>query len=193
MKNKELKVELFMDIANIDILCITKHWLKNGQLLFGFPNHQVASSFSRENSLLGGSLIVICNNLKFKERTDIVGLSAERVVKIACVELERLIVMSVYKPPHSSYELFESIMDRAVCKRLRFGVNREKLLEIEINPRNTAEMVGEKSIWPTPFMKQVTLVGALLAARFPTNLKLQYASERCAKSTYSTLIARTSD
>ncbi|GBP73980.1 hypothetical protein EVAR_87845_1 [Eumeta japonica] len=29
MKNKELEVELFMDSANIDILCITEHWLRN--------------------------------------------------------------------------------------------------------------------------------------------------------------------
>ncbi|GBP82329.1 hypothetical protein EVAR_90963_1 [Eumeta japonica] len=114
MKNKELEVELFMDNANNDILCITKYWLRNGQLFFGFPNHQVASSFSRDNSLHGGSLIEIRNNLKFKEITAIVDLSAERVVAIACVELERLIVMSVHRPPHSSYELFESIMDRTL-------------------------------------------------------------------------------
>ncbi|GBP30893.1 hypothetical protein EVAR_28531_1 [Eumeta japonica] len=31
MRNKELEVELFVDNANIDILCITEHWLRNGQ------------------------------------------------------------------------------------------------------------------------------------------------------------------
>ncbi|GBP09806.1 hypothetical protein EVAR_81078_1 [Eumeta japonica] len=36
MKNKELKVDLFMDSANVDILCIAEHWLRNGQPLFGF-------------------------------------------------------------------------------------------------------------------------------------------------------------
>ncbi|GBP84994.1 hypothetical protein EVAR_64323_1 [Eumeta japonica] len=36
--------------------------------------------------------------------------SAERV------QLERLIVMSVYSSPNSSNKLFESIMDRALCK-----------------------------------------------------------------------------
>ncbi|GBP63979.1 hypothetical protein EVAR_25130_1 [Eumeta japonica] len=52
-----------------------------------------APSFSRENSSHGGSLIVNRDNLKFKEGTDIVDLSAELVVEIACVELERRIVM----------------------------------------------------------------------------------------------------
>ncbi|GBP00951.1 hypothetical protein EVAR_2258_1 [Eumeta japonica] len=48
MQNKELEIELFMSYANIDILCITEHWLRNYQLQFGFVNHQVASSFSRD-------------------------------------------------------------------------------------------------------------------------------------------------
>ncbi|GBP43501.1 hypothetical protein EVAR_30458_1 [Eumeta japonica] len=46
-------------------------------ILVGFPNHQVASFFSRENSSHGGSSIVIRNNLIFKEITDIVGLFAD--------------------------------------------------------------------------------------------------------------------
>ncbi|GBP83847.1 hypothetical protein EVAR_64112_1 [Eumeta japonica] len=80
-------------------------------MLSGYMNHRVASSFSRERSIRGGSLILIRNNLKFKERTDIVGLSIERVIEIVCVELERLVVMSVYRRPHSSYELLEFVMD----------------------------------------------------------------------------------
>ncbi|GBO98965.1 hypothetical protein EVAR_90162_1 [Eumeta japonica] len=69
-----------------------------GPMLSGYMNHR-ASSFSRERSIRGGSLILIRNNLKFKERKDIVSLSVERVIEIACVELERLVVMSVYRPP----------------------------------------------------------------------------------------------
>ncbi|GBP93929.1 hypothetical protein EVAR_53661_1 [Eumeta japonica] len=33
MKNKELEVELFMDSAIIDILCITENWLRNVSVL----------------------------------------------------------------------------------------------------------------------------------------------------------------
>ncbi|GBP58421.1 hypothetical protein EVAR_39110_1 [Eumeta japonica] len=116
--NKELEIELFMRYANIDILCITEHWLGNYQLRFGFVNHQVASSFSREREreINTWRILNINKKLKFKERTDIVCLSVERVIEIACVELERLVVVSVYRPPHSSYELFESVMDQTLCK-----------------------------------------------------------------------------
>ncbi|GBP77705.1 hypothetical protein EVAR_62040_1 [Eumeta japonica] len=51
MEDEELEVDLFMDCANIDILCITEHWLKNFQLLLGFAHHRVDSSFSKEGSI----------------------------------------------------------------------------------------------------------------------------------------------
>ncbi|GBP97694.1 hypothetical protein EVAR_65933_1 [Eumeta japonica] len=42
MKNKEPEVELFMDSANIEILCITEHWLRNGWFLDrGCPFHPI--------------------------------------------------------------------------------------------------------------------------------------------------------
>ncbi|GBP64703.1 hypothetical protein EVAR_59869_1 [Eumeta japonica] len=58
MQNKDLKIELFMSYANIDILCITEHWLRNYQIQFGFFNHQIASSFSRERSCIRNSTVI---------------------------------------------------------------------------------------------------------------------------------------
>ncbi|GBP53339.1 hypothetical protein EVAR_46596_1 [Eumeta japonica] len=51
VENKEMEVELFTGGANVDIPCITEYWLKNFQLLFGFADHRVASSFSKEGSM----------------------------------------------------------------------------------------------------------------------------------------------
>lgn len=116
MRSKELEIELFMNCNDIDILCITEHWLEKHQFMFGFDNHQVASAFIRKPKTHGGSLILVKNGFKFKERVDIVSLSVERTIEIACVELEQLIVMSVYRPGSSSFDLFEKKMDEAICK-----------------------------------------------------------------------------
>ena len=116
MLSKELEIELFMNSDNIDVLCVTEHWLKAHQFMFGFKNHQIASSFSREQAIHGGSLILIHKSIKYKERADVVSLSVERTTEIACIELERLIIMSVYRPPASSFEVFEKIMDEALIK-----------------------------------------------------------------------------
>lgn len=123
MLRKDLEIELFMNCNNIDILCITEHWLKSHQFMFNFSNHQVGSSFSRENAIHGGSLILLTKKFKFKERKDIVSLSVERTIEIACVELEQLVVLSVYRPPSSVYDCFESIMDDVLQKLGKLGKN----------------------------------------------------------------------
>ena len=114
--NKELEVELFLNCNNIDILCITEHWLKCHQLIFNFSNHQVGSSFSRVNAIHGSALILVNNHLKFKNRKDIVSLSVERTVEITCIELEQFIILSVYRPPSGLYDCFEKVMDEVLHK-----------------------------------------------------------------------------
>ena len=113
---KELELELFMNCNNIDILCLTEHWLKEHQFMFSFKNHCVGSSYSRVNIIRGGSLIILRNTIKFKERKDIVNLSVERVIEISCVELEQFIVMSVYRPPCATYTIFEKHLEDVLFK-----------------------------------------------------------------------------
>ncbi|RVE41165.1 hypothetical protein evm_014186, partial [Chilo suppressalis] len=76
----------------------------------------VGSSFSREDAIRGGSLVLLNKALKFKERKDIVSLSVERTIEIACVKLDQLVVLSVYRPPSALYDCFETIMDEALEK-----------------------------------------------------------------------------
>ncbi|GBP73314.1 hypothetical protein EVAR_52840_1 [Eumeta japonica] len=60
-----------------------------------WPNmHQVATSFSRGKVVHGVSLILIKNNMKCKERPDLVSLPVERTIEVARIELERLIDLS---------------------------------------------------------------------------------------------------
>lgn len=119
ISSKVLEIELFMNCQNIDIFCVTEHWLKSYEIMFNFDNHQVGSSFCREHADRGGSLILLHHNIKFKERSDIVRLSVERTIELACVELEQLIVVSVYSPPSAKYDDFEKVMDdvlQIICK-----------------------------------------------------------------------------
>lgn len=113
---KDLELELFMNCNGIDILCITEHWLRPYQFMFNFDNHVIGSSFSRKLAIHGGSLILINKKLKYKERLDIVSLSVERTIEMACVELEQCIVVSVYKPPSADYVCFENKMEEALLK-----------------------------------------------------------------------------
>lgn len=90
-----------------------------------FNNHKVGSSFTRLGSIHGGSLIILNNQLKFKERKDILSLSVERTIELSAVELEQFIVVCVYRPPLSNFELFENIMESVL---LKISHSRKKLL-----------------------------------------------------------------
>ncbi|KAA5588563.1 endonuclease/exonuclease/phosphatase family protein, partial [Pseudomonas aeruginosa] len=116
MMGKELEIEMFLNMHNINVFCVTEHWFRNYELLFNFNDHQLSSSFCRENAIRGGSLILVSKCLKCKERKDVVALSVERIIEISCVELEHLIVVCVYRPPDALYDSFENILENALLK-----------------------------------------------------------------------------
>ena len=53
-------------------------------MLINYENYTVGSCFNRKSMLHGGSLILIKNCIKFKQRNDIVGLSVEHCVELSC-------------------------------------------------------------------------------------------------------------
>ena len=117
LTGKDLEIELFVEKFNVHILCITEHWLTSSQLAVNINNFLLSSVFFRTTAIHGGSLIFVRNNLKCKNRKDIVGLSVERIVELSCVELEQFVVVCVYRPPTGDYDYFEEIMEE-VMRRL---------------------------------------------------------------------------
>ncbi|CAH2088799.1 unnamed protein product [Euphydryas editha] len=118
-----------MNSEQIDILCITEHWRKGTELIFSFSNHRVGSSFCRVNTIHGGSLILLQNNIKCKERKDIVSLSKECTIEMSCVELEQFIIVCVYRPGSSDYFKFEEVLDQALSKLKK---SNKHLIEITV-------------------------------------------------------------
>lgn len=113
--SKENEIELFLDNLNVDIFCVTEHWFKNHQLnLYNNELYSIGSSFTRKKAIHGGSLILLRNHFEFKNRLDIVGLSVERNVELSCVEVDRYIIVCVYRPPSACFDNFENIMEKTL-------------------------------------------------------------------------------
>ena len=69
LRNKipELDILINNNISNIDILCVTEHWLRKSEYSFYIlPNYQLASIFCRTTHRGGGTAIYIKNDLKYK-------------------------------------------------------------------------------------------------------------------------------
>lgn len=116
IKGKELEIGLFLDRCNIDVLCLTESWLKDCELMQNVQNFTIASSFCRKTAIRGGSLIAVKNVFKFKHRIDITRMSAERDIEISCVELDKYVIVNIYRPPSGSFSTFEAIMEDILKK-----------------------------------------------------------------------------
>lgn len=117
LPGKELELELFLEETNVDILCITEHWLnQHQQLIVSINNYKLISSFTRHSAIRGGSLILLKNYLKCKQRKDIESLSVERTIEISCAELDQHIIVCIYRPPSANYDSFESSMEEVLRK-----------------------------------------------------------------------------
>lgn len=117
LSGKELELSLFMENYDVQVLCLTEHWLKEHEVEFINDEHfTVKSAFVRKSAIRGGSLVLVSNKLKCKQRLDLVNLSIERTVELSCVELERYIVICVYRPPSGDFGLFESVMEDSLNK-----------------------------------------------------------------------------
>lgn len=104
----------------VEVLCLTEHWLKKHNMIFNLQNYKICSSFNRVNILRGGSMILVRNCIKAKERKDVSALSVEHKIELSCIELEKYIIVCVYRPPYNdNFDLFEAIMEdvlKIVCK-----------------------------------------------------------------------------
>ncbi len=127
ISSKLLELELFLEKFKFDIICITEHWMKKYQVEFmSFKNYCVGSFFSRQAMIHGGSLILLKNSIKYKERQDITSLSIEHTIELSCVELDGHVVICVYRPPNlQNLNVFNSVMEQVLqktCSNSKFTI-----------------------------------------------------------------------
>lgn len=125
--SKFLEIELFLEKFKYDVVCLTEHWLKKYQVeSINFENYCVGNFYSREAMIHGGSLILLKNSIKYKDRSDISLLSVEHTIELSCVELDRHVIVCVYRPPNmQNLNVFSSVMEdvlRKTCSNSKFTI-----------------------------------------------------------------------
>lgn len=84
---------------------------------FNLNNYNITSCFNRKCISRGGSLIAVRQNIKSKERKDVTSLSVEHKIELSCVELEKCIIVCVYRPPYyDNFDIFEKNMEQVLFK-----------------------------------------------------------------------------
>lgn len=119
--------ELSDKSINVDVLCITEHFMMSGyENHLIIPNYCLASFFCRIASKRGGACILIRNGHQWQEVPQIAALSVSGVVECCGVELTQynIIVLCVYRVPKLNnlnvfYETLEKILHNLCRKKYK--------------------------------------------------------------------------
>lgn len=116
-KFSELEVFISDELKTVDVFCVTEHFLVEDMLdCYEIKGYRMASSFTRGNRR-GGSLIMCRDGVTYEGLSNLLELSVEGVCEVAAVDMKRdcLRVVSVYRPPGASLDVFLGVMDRILA------------------------------------------------------------------------------
>lgn len=134
---KCLEIDVAIQKENVDILCISEHWLTQDELsLFNLDGFIRTSFYCRPSSAHGGAGIFLKNNISnYLIRTDIMKMSIENHFEVAAIELpaqsvsQRLVVVALYRPPQGLMKIFLEKMHE-LLHTLNRGRNTNKQIVI---------------------------------------------------------------
>lgn len=179
LSNKIDNFTYFLNEQNIDLGCITEHWLSSDVVRRVFiENYVVASAYCHQSSRHGGAAIILRNNVSVKEVTEIKKLSSDEITEMTAVRIaeRNLTVVAIYRPPSGDFETFITIMNQAlqICME---KYPRDKLVfagDYNVNFRGQS---NEKNkiieIWIMCFLthhmkRKVQQIASIMSLRIPT-------------------------
>ena len=90
VNNKVLELNMILqtELGEVDVLCLSEHWLKEDYIkLISIDDYNLTSKFSRSNSTHGGTCIYVRQYLQRREIKYIQGISKEKDFEISAVEI----------------------------------------------------------------------------------------------------------
>lgn len=111
-----MQLECLCKENNINLICISEHWLKQNQVDLYVPeNFTPASVVCRKTRKNGGVGIYVKNTLQFSV-VDVTQFNLELDFEICCIKLiqERILVVSIYRSPNGDINTFFDCFERAI-------------------------------------------------------------------------------
>jgi exonuclease III len=100
IKLLELNVILQTELEEVEVLCLSEHWMREEYIKFiSIDEFKLTSNFSRSKSIHGGSCIYVKHYLQTREVNYIKGISKEKDFEMSAVGImdNDLIVVCVYR------------------------------------------------------------------------------------------------
>lgn len=123
LRNKLLELEVVSKIYDIDVICVSEHWLHSEEVnLFTPKGYVPASFFCRTNKRNGGAGIFLKETINF-ELINLEGFSLELDCELCCVRLieQNFIITSLYRSPSGDINLFFENFELAMKSIMKKG------------------------------------------------------------------------
>jgi len=126
----ELEVWLNTELNQVNVICLTEHWLKCQNLIStNIQNFKLVSAFNRKCKTHGGSCIYIKDNILTKDIDCLATFGEEINFELSLIELVdfKLYIGCIYRAPDGQFDIFLHKLETIIQKLLR----RNKVLILE--------------------------------------------------------------
>jgi len=130
MRNKLLDIDLVLKARekNIDVLCLTEHWVQEDYLTtIQIDQYKLVSYFGRKTHKHGGSCIYVKKSILTRDVHYLGGISVEKDFEMSVVEVVTYgyIIVCIYRSPDGNYIQFLKNLELVIQK---IQSKRKKLL-----------------------------------------------------------------
>ena len=120
ISNKQIEVDLALKSNgnNIDVLCITEHWLKEDYVkLIQLDQYKLVSYYGRKTSNHGGSCIYVKRSISTKDLNS-QDINVERDFEVSMTELINFgyIIVCIYRSPDGNFWIFLKNLELIIQK-----------------------------------------------------------------------------
>ena len=130
MRNKLLDIDLVLKVRekNIDVLCLTEHWIQEDYLTtIQIDQYKLVSYFGRKTHKHGGSCIYVKKSIRTRDVHYLGDISVEKDFEMSVVEVVTYgyIIVCIYRSPDGNYIQFLKNLELVIQK---IQSKRKKLL-----------------------------------------------------------------
>lgn len=126
---------------NIDIICITEHWLKQEEIdCLSIDGYKVAASYARNEQIGGGTLILARNVFETCDISFETDFNVSKCIEYCCTNVKsfNLCILAIYRSPSGHFGTFLSAVEGIMSE---LGARGEIVLAGDFNVRfGTAEL-----------------------------------------------------
>ena len=128
MRNKisELEAYLAAKEPNIDVICVSEHWLQESEIQYiKVGEFTVASHFARTEFTHGGTLILLNKSLESYPLLNLNKFSIEKHCEIAAAKIKNLniTILTIYRSPIGDFNVFIDTLEK-----LLISVNSNQMI-----------------------------------------------------------------